>query len=204
MNFNARCKEAACPKFIYLNSFIMKTIKFSLLIFLSFIGAQIGGQAYAQQISNAELQVTGLTCSMCAKATETALRRLDFIESIKPDLNKNLFSLSFKDNKKVNLDQIRKKVEEAGFSVGQLTATFNFNNVKVDDKGIASVDGNTYRFTNSSQKTLNGPVKATVVDKDFISGASFKKNLAALKLSSYASGTTIVDGRKLRVYHLSI
>jgi copper chaperone CopZ len=174
----------------------MKTIKISILLFLSFIAAQ----SSAQQISNAELQVTGLTCSMCAKATETALRRLDFIESIKPDLNKNIFSLSLK----VNLDQIRKKVEEAGFSVGQLTAIFNFKNVKVDDKGMASVDGNTYQFTNSLKKTLNGPVKATVVDKDFISSSSFKKNLAALKLSSYASGTAVVDGRKLRVYHLSI
>lgn len=180
--------------------FIMKTIKISLLLFLSLIAAQ----AFAQQISNAELQVTGLTCSMCAKATETALKRLDFIESIKPDLNKNTFSLSFKNEKKVSLDLIRKKVEEAGFSVGQLTATFNFKNVKVSDNGLVSVDGNTYQFINSQQKTLNGPVKATVVDKDFIPGTSFKKNLAALKLSSYASGTAVVDGRKLRIYHLSI
>jgi copper chaperone CopZ len=182
------------------NSFIMKTIKISLLLFLSFFCAQ----TFAQQISNAELQVTGLTCSMCAKATETALKRLDFIESIKPDLNKNTFSLSFKDDKKVSLDLIRKKVEEAGFSVGQLTATFNFKNIKVSDNGLARVDGNTYQFINTQQKTLNGQIKATVVDKDFIPGTAFKKNLAALKLNSYATGTAVVDGRKLRVYHLSI
>jgi copper chaperone CopZ len=178
----------------------MKTIKISILLFLSFVGAT----ASAQQISNAELQVTGLTCSMCAKATETALKNLDFISSIKPDLNKNLFQLSFKSDKKVSLDQIRKKVEEAGFSIGQLTATFNFNNLKVDENGRASTDGNVYQFINAGQKVLNGPVKAVVVDKDFISGTSYKKNLAALKISSYATGTALVDGRKARVYHLSI
>jgi copper chaperone CopZ len=178
----------------------MKTVKVSILFFFAIIGLQ----AQAQQISNAELQVTGLTCSMCAKATETALQRLDFIDGIKPDLNKNLFSLTFKSDKKVNLDQIRKKVEEAGFSIGQLTATFNFKNVKVDDKGRASIEGNTYQFVNADQKVLNGPVKVAIVDKDFISGTSYKKNLAAWKLSSYASGTALVDGRKTRVYHLSI
>jgi copper chaperone CopZ len=178
----------------------MKTIKISILLFLIFTAAT----ASAQQISNAELQVTGLTCSMCAKATETSLKSLDFVGSIEPDLNKNLFTISFKADKKVNLDQIRKKVEEAGFSIGQLTATFNFSNLKVDEKGRASTDGSTYQFINAGQKVLNGPVKAVVVDKDFISGAAFKKNLSALKLSSYASGTALVDGRKTRVYHLSI
>lgn len=178
----------------------MKTIKVSILLYLFFIGTV----ASAQQITNAELQVTGLTCSMCAKATETALKNLDFISSIKPDLNKNLFTLSFKADKNVNLDQIRKKVEEAGFSVGQLTATFNFKQVKVDANGRAITDGNTYQFINAEQKVLNGPVKAAIVDKDFISNASYKKNLTALKLSSYASGTAVIDGRKTRVYHLSI
>jgi copper chaperone CopZ len=178
----------------------MKTIKFSILLFLFFAAAT----ASAQQISKAELQVTGLTCSMCAKATETALNSLDFVGDIKPDLNKNLFTLSFKSDKKVNLDLIRKKVEEAGFSIGHLTATINFNNVKVDENGRAAADGNTYQFINTAKKVLNGPVKAVVVDKDFISNASFKKNLASLKLGSYASGTALVDGRKTRVYHLSI
>lgn len=178
----------------------MKAIKSFLFLIALFSSAA----SYAQQISNAEVQVTGLTCSMCAKATETALKSLDFVGSIKPDLNNNLFSISFKDDKKVNLDQIRKKVQEAGFSVGQLTATFNFKNVKVDQSGRATVDGNTYQFINSGQKVLNGPVKAAVVDKDFISNSSYKKNLAKLKFSSYANGTALVDGRKTRVYHLSI
>jgi copper chaperone CopZ len=178
----------------------MKTFKILILLITSFLGTQ----AYAQQVSDAELQVTGLTCSMCAKATETSLKSLDFITSVKPDLNRNLFSITFRKDKKVNLDMIRKKVEEAGFSVGKLSATFNFNNVKVDQNGRAAADGNIYQFVNARQRVLNGPVKADVIDKNYLSSAAFKKNLNAFKLSSYATGTTEIAGRKTRVYHLAI
>jgi copper chaperone CopZ len=178
----------------------MKTIKFLILLIASFIGSQ----AYAQQVTDVELQVTGLTCSMCAKATETSLKTLDFVGSVNPDLNKNLFSLTIKKDKRVNLDLIRKKVEEAGFSIGKLAATFNFKDLKVDQNGRASVDGNTYQFVNTRLKVLNGPVKAVVVDKNYLPSAAFKKNLNALKLKSYGTGTAEIAGRKTRVYHLSI
>lgn len=104
----------------------MNTIK-NLILFSIVL---IAGKASAQQITTAELQVTGLTCSMCSQATEKSLRTLDFVEAIEPDLNKNLFAITFKKDKAVNIDQIRKKVEAAGFSVGNLTAVFNFNNTR--------------------------------------------------------------------------
>lgn len=162
------------------------------------------GTANAQQITSADLQVTGLTCSMCSQATEKSLKTLDFIHSVEPDLNKNLFAITFKKDKAVNIDLIRKKVEDAGFSVGNLTAVFNFNNTKVDDKGLAVAGDNVYQFLNAKSQTLNGAVKASVVDKNFISGAAFKKKAAEAKSDTYASGTGIVDGKKTRIYHLSI
>jgi copper chaperone CopZ len=158
----------------------------------------------AQQISTADLQVTGLTCSMCSNATQKSLKTLDFISNIKPDLNKNIFVLDFKDKAKINLDLVAKKVQDAGFSVGGLTANFNFNNLKVDDKGTAVVDGIVYQFTNVKDKTLNGPVKATVLDKNFVSGTTYKKQSSKINTDAYKNGTTIVNGKKLRVYHLSV
>ena len=71
---------------------MMKTIKYSMLFLLLFIG----GNTFAQQISKAELQVNGLTCSMCSRATETSLKSLGFIENVSPDLNRNVFVLTFK------------------------------------------------------------------------------------------------------------
>jgi len=54
------------------------------------------GDLSAQQISSAELQVNGLTCSMCSQATEKSLKTLGFVEDITPDLNTNTFMIRFK------------------------------------------------------------------------------------------------------------
>ncbi|CAH0182714.1 hypothetical protein SRABI27_01888 [Pedobacter sp. Bi27] len=175
----------------------MKTIKIFSIIMLFF-----AVKASAQQISTADLQVTGLTCSMCSNATQKSLETLNFISSVKPDLNKNIFVLTFKKDANINLDLVRKKVQDAGFSVGGLTASFNFNQVKIDDKGQAVVDGNVYRFVNAKSKTLNGTVKASVVDKNFISGSAFKKQATTANSDAYASGTGVVNGKKTRIYHL--
>lgn len=158
----------------------------------------------AQQISTADLQVTGLTCSMCSNATQKSLETLNFISSVKPDLNKNIFVLTFKKDANVNLDLIRKKVQDAGFSVGGLTASFNFSQVKVDDNGQAIVNGNVYRFSNVKSKTLNGNIKVNIIDKNFISGPAFKKQLETANSDAYATGQGLVNGKKTRIYHLSI
>ncbi|UKT63514.1 heavy-metal-associated domain-containing protein [Pedobacter mucosus] len=175
----------------------MKAIKIFSIVML-FFAANVS----AQQISSVDLQVTGLTCSMCSNATQKSLETLGFINSVKPDLNKNIFVLTFKKDANINLDLIRKKVQDAGFSVGGLTADFNFNQLKVDDKGQAMVDGNVYRFINAKSKTLNGSVKANVIDKNFISGSAFKKQSTTANSDAYASGTGMVNGKKSRIYHL--
>ncbi|WP_276091331.1 heavy metal-associated domain-containing protein [Pedobacter sp. JY14-1] len=177
----------------------MKTIRLFIIILLS--GA---AGASAQQISTAELQVTGLTCSMCSQATEKSLRSLDFVESIKPDLNKNIFMISFKKGRPINVDQIRKKVQDAGFSVGNLSAMFSFSNLKVDAQGQATDGGTVYKFANASERTLNGEIRATIIDRNFISPQAFKQYAARLKSPAYASGYGEVNGKKTRIYHLSI
>lgn len=162
----------------------------------------LAAKVSAQQISSADLQVTGLTCSMCSNATQKSLETLNFINGVKPDLNKNIFVLTFKKDANVNLDLILKKVQDAGFSVGGLTANFNFDQVKIDDKGQAIVDGAIYRFINAKNKTLDGIVKASIVDKNFISSTAFKKQAASANSDAYANGTGLVNGKKTRIYHL--
>ena len=146
----------------------MKTLKIFLILFISSITAA------KAQFTKAELQVSGLTCSMCSKATEKSLRTLDFIGDIKVDLNRNLFLITFKKDVPVNLDQISKKVQGAGFFVNNLKIAFNFDNVKVNNNSF-NYAGDTYRLVNGGDKTLTGPVTLTVVDKGFAPASVYKK-----------------------------
>ena len=141
---------------------------------------------------------------MCSQATEKSLRTLDYVSDVTPDLNKNLFIIKFKKDKDVNFDQLNKKVKDAGFSIGKLEATVNFNQTKIDDNGQAVVGTNIYRFANAKDKVLNGPVKVNVIDKGFVSNSVFKQKAATVKFDSYATGTGVVNGKKTRIYHLSI
>ena len=70
----------------------MKTTK----IIFSFLMLFVINKASAQQITSAEMQVTGLTCSMCSQATEKSIRTLSYVADVKPDLNRNLFVITFK------------------------------------------------------------------------------------------------------------
>jgi len=178
----------------------MKTIKYFALL----TALLASGQLFAQKISKADLQVNGLTCSMCSKATETSLKSLGFIETVTPDLDKNIFVLTFKKDQQVDVDQIRDKVQDAGFSIGELSATINFDQTVIDESGLAQAGNTVFKFTNAKGKTLNGPVTAKVLDKDFISSSAFKKNAAQLNLDSYQSGRGTVKGKETRIVHLSI
>jgi len=165
----------------------MKTLK----IFIAVLALSIS-VAHAQ-FTKAELQVSGLTCSMCSKATEKSLRTLGFISDIKVDLNRNLFLISFKKDAPVNLDQISKKVQSAGFFVNSLKLTFNFANTKVTDK-LFSYAGDTFYLVTPAGKELNGIATFTVVDKGFAPAAVYKK---------YSSA--IADNPKTaRTYHIAI
>ena len=98
----------------------MKTLKlFIALLFISISAAKA-------QFTKAELQVSGLTCSMCSKATEKSLRTLPFINDIKADLNRNVFLITFKKDFPVNLEQISNKVENAGFFVNSPESYLQF------------------------------------------------------------------------------
>lgn len=146
----------------------MKTLKIFIAILI------LSASAAKAQFTKAELQVSGLTCSMCSKATEKSLRTLGFVDDIKADLNRNVFSITFKKDVPVNLEQISKKVQNAGFYVNNLKVTFNFDNVKVDGNTF-NYEGNTYRLVNSGNKPLTGVITATVVDKGFAPASVYKK-----------------------------
>lgn len=172
----------------------MKTFK----ILLAILAVSI--QFAQAQFVKADLQVSGLTCSLCSKATEKSLRTLTFISDVKPDLNRNLFVITFKKNVPVNLDAISKKVQDAGFAVNKLTASFNFDNLKINNDYHFNYAGNTYHFLNVKDETLNGVTPITVIDKGFVPASTYKKYAAQTTFACYKSG--MMDGQK--VYHVTI
>jgi copper chaperone CopZ len=145
------------------------------------------------QFTKAELQVSGLSCALCAKATEKSLKNLPYITDIKPDLMRNIFVITFKDNSAVNFDEIGKRVREAGFFVNSLKVTFNFDNVKVVNNSF-SYAGNTYQVMNADNKPLSGPVAVTLVDKGFATRSVYKKYPGQTAAAEPANG-----GRVYRV-----
>jgi copper chaperone CopZ len=148
----------------------MKTLKIFILMLVLTTGIA------KAQFTKAELQVSGLTCALCAKATEKSLRTLPFITDIKPDLMRNLFVITFKTDAAVNFDQISKAVHDAGFFVNSLKSTLNTEKVKVDGSSF-SYGTNTFQVMNGADKSLNGEVTLTLIDKGFAPKSVTKKYL---------------------------
>ena len=140
------------------------------------------------QITKAELTATGLTCSMCSKATYKQLVSIAAVEKVEPDLNNTAFLLYFKNGSAVNIDDVKKKVEDAGFSVGELVVVFNFKNQQASNNGTFTLDNNTYTFMDTKAGTLNGEVKVKILDKGFIVDKEYKKISKMIKqYPSYAT-----------------
>jgi hypothetical protein len=74
----------------------------------------------------------------------------------------------------------------------------------VDNEGLAVAGVHAYRFLDAKNKVLNGDVKVTVLDKNFLSTAEYKKNAAKFNSPAYVSGKGVVNGKNTRIYHLSI
>jgi copper chaperone CopZ len=161
-----------------------------LRIFVAFMAIYAG--AAKAQFVKADLQVSGLTCSMCSKATEKSLRTLPFISDIKADLNRNLFTITFKPGTPVDLDLMGKKVQGAGFAINQLKATINFNQVKLDNNSFTYA-GHTFHLLNAGSKKPDGLEEAVVIKKGFTPTATLKKYPAALS-----------TGNSEKVYGLAI
>ncbi|WP_126245417.1 heavy-metal-associated domain-containing protein [Chitinophaga rhizosphaerae] len=180
----------------------MKTILFALAL------TGITFSASAQQYKKASLQAAGLTCAMCSNATQKALKTLTFVDRIDTDLNTTTFILHFKPGVNVNIDQIRQKVEGAGFSVGKLVMTADFNGMKVENDTHVPFGGQTLHFVNVKPQTLSGEKDVTVIDRDFLPAKSFRKYAAFTKMKCINTGVMESccgnDRKGTRVYHVTI
>lgn len=161
------------------------------------------------QIKQAKLQASGLTCALCAKAVYANLEKLPFVNKIDTDLDGSAFLLEF-NNKPVDIDAIRKQVEDAGFSVAGLQLTASFQNVQLETDKHINYNGLIFHFMGNGKANLNGEQVVRVVDRNFISAKEQKKVQSMTKLPCYATGymenCCKVDKASAtqRVYHLML
>jgi copper chaperone CopZ len=157
-----------------------KVLLFSVILFAAII---TNGQ-----IIRAELTATGLTCSMCSKATYKQLTSIPEVENVEPDLNNTAFILFFKSGSAVNISNIKEKVEEAGFAVGELLVVFNFKNQQAENNKTFTLDNTTYTFMDTKSGNLTGEVKLKILDKGFVVEKEYKKLSKLIKqYPSYAT-----------------
>jgi copper chaperone CopZ len=152
----------------------MKKLFLSLTLLLSVLF----GQA---QFSKARLQATGLTCAMCSNAINKALQKIAFIESVSPDIKNSTFDIVFKKNAEVDIDALRKAVEDAGFFVGGLNLTGNFRDLMVGNDEKVKLGKNNLQFLDVSKQTLNGEKTIRVLNKEYVTAKEYKKYSIATK-----------------------
>ncbi|MEP7107451.1 MAG: heavy-metal-associated domain-containing protein [Ferruginibacter sp.] len=128
------------------------------------------------QVTKVSLQASGLTCSMCSNAINKALKTLDYVANVDADIKTYTFEISFKTNSNVDFDKIRKKVENAGFTVCGFVATIHFNNVAVRNSEPVTIGDKTFLFVNMKDQSLNGVKEVKVLNKGFVSSKEYKRN----------------------------
>lgn len=137
------------------------------------------------QVTKVSLQASGLTCSMCSNAINKSLKTLEFVIDVAADIKTYTFEISFKPNSTVDFDKIKRKVENAGFTVCSFVATINFNNVEVKNSQPVTIGENSFFFVNVKAQSLNGPKLVKVVDKGYVSSKEYKSNTYSILSRTY-------------------
>lgn len=145
----------------------MKKFYTILLLFLVSISLQA-------QWGEIMVGIDGLTCSMCSKGTESSLKKLDFIETIKMDLNKNIALITVKKDARVRVADIAKKITDAGFSVRFIQATYTFSNKVVSEENYLLLGGTKVRVIQADNNILDGKTMVQFIDKEFLPKKSYK------------------------------
>ncbi len=143
-----------------------------LLLFIVMFTAVLIADA---QFSKARLQATGLTCAMCSNAINRALQKLPFVISVNADIKNSAFDISFKKDYDVEIEAMRKAVEDAGFFVGALQVTGVFSDLKIGNEDKIKIGKNELRFLEVGKQTLNGEKTIRVLNKEYVTAKEFKK-----------------------------
>jgi copper chaperone CopZ len=175
------------------------------------IAAIIAVQSASAQFNQAVLQASGLTCAMCSKAIDNALKELPFVATVAPDIKNSAFTVTFKQAVNAHVvDELRKAVEDAGFFVARLKIKGRFNSVPIRNDEHVAINGSTFHFLQVNNQVLTGDKEFTVVDKNFLTPKEFRKHSSATAMQCIQTGKTagccdkagVTPGT--RIYHVTM
>ena len=150
----------------------MKTISLILAIAIS--------MSSRSQVTKVSLRASGLTCSMCSNSINKALKTIDYVLDVDADIKDYTFQVTFKPNARVDFDLIRKKVENAGFTVSGFVATIKFDNVPVLNSRSVMIEDKIFLIENIKASSINGIKDVRILDKGFVSIKEYKKFSSAV------------------------
>jgi copper chaperone CopZ len=127
------------------------------------------------QITGISLTAGGLTCSMCSKAIYKALLKNQAVEKVDVDIEKASYAVTFKQGAIIKLDEFKKAVQDAGFSLASFRVTANFKNEEVSGGREISLSGNQISFAGLQKQILEGEKTFQVIDKGYLSEKDRKK-----------------------------
>jgi copper chaperone CopZ len=161
------------------------------------------------QVTQVKLQASGLTCSMCSNSINKALQTIDYVDRVTANIKESSFDIRFKPSAIVNFDQLKKKVEDAGFFVAQMEATIVTNRIAISNDAHVDINGTMYHFLNTGDKVIEGEMHVRLLDKGFVSAKDFKRNARFTKMNCYQTGYMGSCCKKsaiasTRIYHVTI
>ena len=160
------------------------------------------------QIKSASLKASGLTCSMCSKAIYKSLTKIPFVQEVNPDIEGSTYAITFKPGANVVLDDVKKAVENAGFTVANLKVTASFPKTDIANDAHINLGGTNLHFLNVKSQTIQGEKTFTVVDKSFLPAKENKQYGQYTKMACFQTGMMAACCTKgqaaARIYHVTL
>ena len=133
------------------------------------------------QVKTVNIQASGLNCSMCSNSIFKALKTLDFVEKVDPNIKASSFDISFKPGADIDFDKLKAKVEGAGFFVANFTVTYHFDGLAIANDKHVAVGKSVFHFLNVKDAVLSGDKKIRLLDKGLYLQKNLKRTAASLK-----------------------
>ncbi len=142
------------------------------------------------QINTLTLQAGGLTCSMCNLTIMKRLQKIDFIDSIQPNVETASYIIQLKPNVNLNVIKIKDALVDAGFSVAKLI--FSPNGIVNETENSFKYQGYTYNIIDGLFVSQDTKAVYMVINQDFLSNKNYKKYKQKNKISTNNSIINLV------------
>ncbi|HSZ34960.1 MAG TPA: cation transporter [Puia sp.] len=168
----------------------------SIHLYIVVLGLLLQSPAIGQ-IQSVTLQASGLTCSMCSRAIYKSLQKVPSVSKVQEDIEHSSYHIQFVDPGKVSLENLKKAVQDAGFSVAKMEVKANFNNAFVASDSSLKMSDFIFYFVDIPKQNLNGDKKLLILDKDFLLDKDRKKYGGDYSTMPSANGND-------RIFHVTI